>query len=171
VTTVQARAALWPLLGVSPALGRTFTAEAETPGQDAVAVISHAVWTQQFGGDSAIIGRQIRLNGRERTVIGVMPPTFRFPSPATQLWTPLALPPEVTQSRSSYFLSAIGRLKPGVSLESARNDLAGISRQLEEEFPENRDLGTNLVAMQDQIVGRTLRTASGSCSRQLVPYC
>ena len=159
VTIVQARATLWPVLGVSPALGRTFTAEAETPGQDAVAVISHALWTQQFGADSAILGRQIRINGRERTVVGVMPPTFRFPSPATQLWIPLALPPQATQNRNGYFLSAIGRLRPGVALESARNDLAAIARQLEQEYPENRDLGTNLVAMQDQIVGRTLRTA------------
>ena len=159
VNIIQARATLWSVLGVAPALGRTFTAEEETPGSDAVVVLSDALWAQQFGADRSILGRQIRLNGRERTVIGVMPPAFRFPASDTHLWIPLALPPQAAQNRSGYFLWAIGRLQPGVTLESARNDLAGIARQLESEYPENRDLGTNLVAMEEQIVGRTMRTA------------
>ena len=159
VNIIQARASLWKVLGVAPASGRTFTVEEETQGQDGVVVLSDALWTQQFGADRSIIGRQIRLNGRERTVIGIMPPSFRFPATDTHLWIPLALPPQAAQSRSGYFLWAIGRLKPGVTMESARTDLTGVARQLENEYPENKDLGTHLVAMEEQIVGRTMRTA------------
>lgn len=159
VNIIQATARLWPVLDVAPALGRTFTAEEEIPGQDGVVVLSHALWTQQFAGDRAILGRQLRLNGRERTIVGVMPASFRFPVSDTHLWIPLALPPQSTQNRNSFFLWAVGRLRPGVTIESARNDLAGIARAMEVEFPENRDLGTHLVSMEEQIVGRTMRTA------------
>jgi putative ABC transport system permease protein len=150
---------LWRVLGVSPVLGRTFGEAEETPGSDAVVVLSHALWTQQFGGDSAIVGRNIRLNGRERAVIGVMPPSFRFPNTATQAWIPLAQSAEDRQQRSSFFLYAIGRLRPGVSLDAARAELAGIARQLEEEYPDNRDLGTHVVPLEEQAVGRAMRTA------------
>ncbi|HSA55415.1 MAG TPA: ABC transporter permease [Gemmatimonadaceae bacterium] len=150
---------LWRVLGVTPILGRTFGEAEETPGSDGVVVLSHSLWTQQFGADSAIVGRAIRLNGRERTVIAVMPPSFRFPNAETQAWIPLAQSAEGRQSRSSFFLYAIGRLRPGVSLEAARADLARIARQLEEEFPENRDLGTYLVPLEEQIVGKSMRTA------------
>lgn len=159
VDVIQAKAELWSVLRVPPSLGRTFTTEEETEGQDGVAVLSNAIWTQYFGADSTIIGRQIRLSGRERTVIGVMPADFRFPNADTHLWIPLSVSPQATQNRSGFFLRAVGRLLPGVTLESARNDLGDVARQLEEEFPVNRDLGTYLVAMEDQIVGPTMRTA------------
>jgi putative ABC transport system permease protein len=122
-------------------------------------VLSHALWTQQFGGDSGIVGRNIRLNGRERAVIGVMPASFRFPNAATQAWIPLAQSAEERQRRSSFFLYAIGRLRAGVRQEAARAELAGIARQLEEEYPENRDLGIHMVPLEEQTVGRAMRTA------------
>lgn len=150
---------LWRVLGVTPILGRTFGEAEETPGSDAVVVLSHSLWTQQFGADSAIVGRPIRLNGRERTVIGVMPPSFRFPNAETQAWIPLAQSADERQSRGQFFLYAIGRLRPGVSVEAARADLAAIARQLEEEFPANRDLGTHLVPLEEQVVGKSTRTA------------
>jgi predicted permease len=159
ISMAAATSAIWRVLGVAPALGRTFGESEETPGSDAVVVLSHALWADQFGGDSGIVGRRIRLNGRERAVIGVMPPSFRFPSAATLAWIPLAQSVEERQRRSSFFLHAIGRLRPGTSLDAARGDLGAVARQLEEEFPENRDLGVHMVLLEEQAVGRAMRTA------------
>ncbi|HEX7122812.1 MAG TPA: ABC transporter permease, partial [Gemmatimonadaceae bacterium] len=159
IAAVMTTAALWPVLRVAPALGQLYTTAHETPGANNVVVLSHGLWRQRFGGDSGLVGRTIRLNGSERTVIGIMPPGFAFPNGDTQAWLPLAQTPEEMQRRGSFFLWAIGRLRPGVSLEAARNDLAAIARQLEEEFPQNRDLGTYLVPLEEQVVGRTMRTA------------
>ena len=150
---------LFSVLGVSPALGRTYTSEEEEPGNEGVVVISHGLWTRLLAADSAAIGRTIRLNGRERTVIGIMPRGFAFPEPDTDLWVPLALPPQAREARSSYFLRVVGRLKPGVTLERAQLDMSVLAQRLEMQYPVNRDLGVNLEPLTEEVVGRTLRTA------------
>ena len=91
VTAAFATADLFPVLGVAPRLGRAFTADEEEDGHDAVAVISPALWQRHFAGDPAAVGRTVRLNGRERTVIGVMPKGVAFPSPETDVWVPLVM--------------------------------------------------------------------------------
>ena len=159
VFAAASTANLFPVLGVTPLLGRAFTAAEEAEGQDAVVVISHGLWMRQFGGEPSVLGRRLRLNGRERTVLGVMPRGFAFPNADTDLWVPLVVPPDVAQLRNSYGYYAVGRLKPGIPLERARVELTAIARRLEQQYPGNRDLGVNLVALPDQVVGKTLRTA------------
>jgi predicted permease len=81
-------ASFFSTLGIAPLLGRTFLPDEETPGGDRVVVLSHALWRQRFGGDANIIGRDLQIDGEPRTVVGVMPPAFRFPDRGTQLWVP-----------------------------------------------------------------------------------
>ena len=159
VAAAASTAPLFGVLGASPLLGRVYSAEEEQQGRDGVVVISHGLWTRQFGADPGIVGRTVRLNGRARTVIGVMPRAFAFPSPDTDVWVPLVLPPQFKEQRQVYGLYVVGRLKPGVAFERAQGDMTALARQLEEQYPENRDLGVNLVALPEQVVGKTLRTA------------
>jgi putative ABC transport system permease protein len=147
------------LLRVGPALGHLYASDNEREGNDAVALLSHGLWQTAFGGVRDVVGKEIELNGRKRTIVGVMPRGFAFPSERTQVWLPLVVPEQVRQARSSYSFPAIGRIKDGVSLEAARSDLAAVAKQLEDEYPANRDYGVNAVPLPRQVVGPTLRTA------------
>jgi len=147
------------VLRVSPILGRTFTAGEDEPGRDGVVVLSNGLWMRLFAGDRNAIGRTVRLSGREYTVIGVMPPGFAFPTRDIDIWVPLALDANDKQQRSSYFLWAVGRLKPGVPFERAVADLNAIGRRLEQQYPADKDIGVYLVPLPEQVVGRTLRTS------------
>ncbi len=107
-------------------------------------LISHALWSSQFGADPAIIGRGVRLSGDLYTVIGVMPPSFRFPvnKARTSVWTTLAVdddpadPKPNISNRGSHFLSAFGRLKPGVTVSQADQDLRTIAASLAKQYPD-----------------------------------
>ena len=149
---------LFPTLGIAPAMGRTYTVDEEEPGRDAVVVLSHSLWSA-MGSDPRIVGRTVRLNGREREVIGVMPRDFAFPSSDIELWVPLALPPDSRAQRGSYAYWVIGRLAPGATIAGAQVQMEGIMRSLEPQFPSLRDMGVNLVALPQQLVGPSLRTA------------
>jgi putative ABC transport system permease protein len=159
VATLFSNADLFNVLRVSPVIGRAFTAEEDAPGRDGVVLISHGVWTRLFAGDRNVLGRTVRLNGRERSIIGVLPRGFSFPNPETELWVPMALGPDDKQARSSFFLWSVARLEPGVDFTRAVSDLNAIGRRLEQQFPNDKDLGVYLVPLPDQIVGRTLRTS------------
>ena len=151
---------LFDVLGVRPAIGRPFEAAEEVQGKDGVVVISHGLWTRMFGADPGAVGRTVRLNGRERTVIGVMPRGFAFPSAQTELWVPLVLPPQAREARGSFGLYVVGRLAPGVSLERAKRDVATVWGRLQQQYAEAiGPYGVNLVALPEQVVGRSLRTA------------
>lgn len=133
---------LLPALGIQPELGRGFTPDEEKRGTHVV-LISHSLWTSQFGADKSIVGRSVRLSGNLYTIIGVMPPTFRFPvnRPKNSVWTTPALdddpldPHPNVQNRGSHFLNAFGRLKPGVSLAQADQDLRAIAVRLSKQYP------------------------------------
>ncbi|CAA9303613.1 MAG: Acidobacterial duplicated orphan permease (function unknown) [uncultured Gemmatimonadaceae bacterium] len=159
VPAARTTANLFAVLGTRPLLGRVYRAEEEAEGRDAVVVIGHGLWSRQFGADPTAVGRTVRLNGRERTIIGVLPRGFAFPTADTDVWVPLVVAPRLREARGAYWLSAVGRLRPGVTLEGARSDLGAIAARLERQFPENRGLGVNLVALPDQLVGRSVRTA------------
>jgi putative ABC transport system permease protein len=159
VATLFSTADLAKVLRVSPAMGRTFTAEEDAPGRDGVVVISHGLWTRLFAGDRNVLGRTMRLNGRERSVIGVMPRGFAFPNRDTELWVPMALPEEAKQERGSFGYYAVARLNDGVALPRAVADLGAIAGRLEQQYPNNRDLGVYLIPLPEQVVGRTLRTS------------
>jgi predicted permease len=133
---------LLPALGIQPELGRGFTPDEEKRGTHVV-LISHSLWTSQFGADKGIVGRSVRLSGALYTIIGVTPPSFRFPvnRPKNSIWTTLALdddpldPHPNVQNRGSHFLSAFGRLKPGVRVAQADEDLRAIAVRLSKQYP------------------------------------
>jgi putative ABC transport system permease protein len=147
---------MFPLLGVSPALGRAFTREEDKPGAPRVVVIGHNLWQRRFSLDPEIIGREITLSARPYTVIGVMPEGFKFPADysKTEFLLPFA-PSNADQltRRGSHFFYVAARLKPGVTIEEANSDVATISGRLAEAYPEtNTKRGAVLVPMHDDLV-------------------
>jgi len=152
-----ATANLFSVLGRTPALGRAFLPEEDRPGASPVAVLSHGLWQRRFAADPRILGRTITLDGEARTVVGVMPDDFYFPSEGTELWVPQRLDP-AKASRGSRSYAAIGRLKPGVTLEQARADMAGITAQLAEEYPDdNKGWGVALSTRYEEMFGEDVR--------------
>ena len=150
-----ASANFFEVMRVAPVAGRVFTAEEDRQGSDRVILISHGLWRRRFGADPQLVGRDISLNGVNRTVIGIMPPDFRFPSREAEFWMPLAAPPQFTANRETYWLTVIGRLRPDATLEQARAEMEGIARRLEEQYPAtNRGMGVNLVSLREQTIGR-----------------
>ncbi len=128
-------------LGVPPLLGRTFLPGEDGPGAAPAVVLSHHVWRNRFGGDPAILGRAIRVNGRATEVVGVMPEGFRFPF-QEDLWLPHRLDPAALPRGAGEDLDVFGRLRAGVSVEAARSELAAVAAGLAQRFPEtNRGVG------------------------------
>lgn len=122
----------FPILGVNAHRGRVFRKEEDAPNRDLVALISHSYWQSQFGGRNEAIGRKVIVDGAPMTIIGVMPPRFRYlgsllgkPTGEIDIWMPLARNPLMTTPRSVRWLSVLARLAPNVSAESAGKELAG----------------------------------------------
>src|SRR2546429_4049583 len=131
---------LFKIVGVTPALGRDFTAEDNKPGAEKVAILGDEIWRRDFNADPNIVGQSVRINGKAATVIGVMPPNFKFPI-SEELWTPLynEFPPV---PRGGLFLGAnnrapavMGRLKPGVTLDQVNAEFVALARHLAEDNP------------------------------------
>ena len=128
------------ILGVSPILGRDFTAEDNKPGAEKVAILGHEIWKRDFNADPKIIGQSVRMNGKAATIIGVMPPNFKFPV-SEELWTPLynQFPPiprgELRIGPNNAAPSVMGRLKPGVTLDQVNAEFIGLARRLAQEYP------------------------------------
>jgi predicted permease len=122
---------LFEVLGVPPLLGRGFSGDEATPGNDRVAVISHALWQSRLGGRSDILGQDIRLDGEAYRVVGVMPPGFGFPSRDAKVWLPFAFTPEQMSDseRGNEFSQSIGRLRPGASIEALEAEFADLAQQ------------------------------------------
>ncbi len=137
VVGVRATAGFFDVWGVAPALGRVFTAAEDEPGRDQVAVLSHRFWTRQFGADRGILGRAITLDGRPYTVIGVMPQSFDFTADSEALWVPIAFTPERRAMHDEHFLTVYGRLKDGVSLQQANQQLTTVAKNLRDRFPKD----------------------------------
>jgi len=144
------------VLGVTPALGRTFTTSEEQPGANQVVILSHGFWQRRFGGDPGLLGKTLQLNGRNYTVVAVMPQGFDFPVPM-ELWVPLALSPAEKADRGQLSLAALGRLTPGVSVEQARAALEGMSRRLQQVYPQtNGNRTTSLLQLRKELYLYTL---------------
>jgi len=143
---------LLSLLGVQPLIGRSFTADEYKPG-NAVVLISAAIWQQRYGSDPNIVGRTIHLNGVAYRILGVMPFGFTFPD-RSALWVPLALTAAEQAERDSHYLQVFGLLRPGVTLQSARQEMTDISLQMEHEYPAtNLGLSTSIVPLREQLLG------------------
>jgi predicted permease len=117
---------LFATLRTEPLLGRTFTADEDREGSGGVAVLSHAFWTSRYGRDPRVIGTTVELDGVPRTVVGVMPPEFRFLNPDVRLWLPLALTPQDLEYTGLHRCCTVGRLRPGATLDSAERELIAL---------------------------------------------
>lgn len=127
-------ASLFEVFGISPLKGRAFTPAEDIEGKDSVAVISYHFWQHHFGGAADIVGRTVIVSDAPRTVIGVMPPDFQFPSPETDLWVPLAMTTG-DRNRNLETLYVVGRLRDGVSLQQAQIEAKSIASRLATQFP------------------------------------
>lgn len=144
---------LFPLLGVRPIIGRSFTPSEELPGNDQVIMLSYGLWQRRFGGDPGIVGSVIQVDGLPYTVIGVMPPRFNFPDRG-QVWVPFPNDGWRSGRGNRGYAGAIGRLKPGVTLAEAQADLDVISRRLQQAYPkDNFGWDAEAVALRDDLVG------------------
>ncbi len=146
---------LFSVLGMAPEVGRVFTPAEEGFGGPLAVVISDAFWRKRFSSDPAALGRTMELAKRRFVIVGVMPRRFQYPSPATDLWVPRQDPPGVLRLREARLYSAIGRLKPGVTLAQAHSDLAGVQRRLGEQYPKT-DAGwsVSIDPLKEELVGR-----------------
>ncbi len=141
VQGTQVSAGFFDALAVHPQLGRGFVQDDETFGRHHVAVISDLLWEKRFQRDPSIIGRRMLVDGEPYEVIGIAPPRFSFPDGA-MIWAPLAFDPKTQPPRNHYYLTVIGRLQPGNTLEDASNEMNLIGARLAQEHPDtNRDHG------------------------------
>ncbi|HEV2764951.1 MAG TPA: ABC transporter permease, partial [Pyrinomonadaceae bacterium] len=144
---------LFAALGVAPAAGRAFAAEEDRPNAGRVVVIGDGLWRRQFGGDPAVLGRSLTLDGQPHEIIGVMPAGFQFLAEA-DLWVPLAHNPVVGRGRGVRLLSVFGRLKEGATREQAGGELAAVAARLEAEYAAtNKGFSARAIPLHEHVVG------------------
>ncbi len=144
------------LLGVRPALGRTFVQDEDSPGSARVVVLSDGLWKRRYGGDPGILGREITIDGEHSTVIGIMRQGFYFPAPSgdkPELW--LAGLDLRNPARTWHGYDAIARLKSGVSVERAQAEMDTIASGLEKQYPEQKGWNVQVISLHENIVGNT----------------
>lgn len=172
---VAVTANLLSTLGAKPIVGRTFTAAEDNPDAAKTVLLSYRLWQTRFGGDPAVLGHKMILDGEPNTIIGVMPREFRFPSSDADIWQPMAFPETLYQDRANNFVTGVARLKSGVTLERANAELNGIAAQLEREFPrENEHTRATVLRLSDVVSqqSRLLLTAlSGAALCVLLIAC
>lgn len=146
------------VLGIQPVLGRRFLPHEERPGQDAVAIISHELWQRRFGGNPAVIGTTLTLNGRATTVVGVLPPGFRGPLVSgAGVWAPLVID-RGREDYGNYFLRVIARLAPTATPEGARQDMQRVAAGIADAQPlDYRDVGITLEPLHATVTGPVQR--------------
>ena len=150
-------AAYFKVLGAGAALGRTFAASENEPGNDLEVVLSNRIWRSRFGGDSQIIGRKITLDGKNYTIIGVLPANSEFDRSWAAMWLPLSFAP-VNMTRNFHWLYAIARLKAGITLKQARDQMETIGAGIAAQYPDsNKGIGVAVNPYIDQVVQPELR--------------
>jgi putative ABC transport system permease protein len=155
------------VLGVKPILGRGFRPDDEGQGAARVAIVSHALWKQRFGGRGDIVGQNVRLNDEPHTVAGVMPPGIDFPD-ESQIWTPphwrvpddpLALNDDPIAQRGHGYFFVLGRIRPGASRAQAQLDMDAVAAGLEREYAnDNQNVGVVVTSLHDELVGSSRPT-------------
>ena len=146
---VRATPEFFQIVRSEPVAGRFFAATEEDA---AVVVLSHGLWQRRFGGAASAVGQTLRLDSVPYTIIGVLPPSFQFPDRDVDAWVPLRPTPD-DRATGAFWLEAIARLKPGVSLEQAQQEMTAIATRLGAERPDDRDLGVALAGLRDEIAG------------------
>jgi putative ABC transport system permease protein len=154
----QVSATFFDTLRVRPAHGRTFAPGENDPGHTKVAVLGHDLWRARFAADPAVVGQTVQLNREPYTIVGVAPPAFSFPD-RTEIWTAMEYDQRFrTQSRGAWYLGAIGRLKPGVTLTHAQREVATIHARLARAYPDaNEGVGGAVASLQESMVGDSRR--------------
>ena len=164
---------MFPMIGVQPILGRQIRPEEDRPGAAGVLLLSHGVWQRRYAADPSVVGRTVTVNGQPHTIIGVMPPRFQFPEQA-QLWV-AQTPIEFNSPRTARNLQAMARMKPGVSLEEARRDIAAVGSQLADEQRDDQGWGATARSLRDIMVPDSIRlvvfTMMGAVSLVLLIAC
>ena len=160
---LRVSAAVFPTLGVTPMLGRDITPEEDQPGEPNEMILSYGLWVRRFNKDLHVVGRTMQIDGHDCLILGVMPESFNFPlrrgaahtpSPYVEFWANLRADP-ATALRETGALGMVARLKPGVTLAAAQEDLAAISNQLHQEFPAtNRDRTLGMGFLRDRTLGK-----------------
>lgn len=144
---------LFSVLGVAPALGRPFASDEGRDGHDHVIILSDDLWRTRFGADRSIVGRSIRLNGESYSIIGVMAPTFAYPTREYQAWVPLVVDPRELVREVTQNYSVVGRMRAGVDVAQTRREMAAINRRMQTEFPAtNRSRDVMVVSMLDDVI-------------------
>jgi putative ABC transport system permease protein len=181
IVVQNVEAQFFPILGVSPLIGRTFTDTENRDPQSLVVILGYDFWQRRFAGDPAIVGQTIQLNGRLQTVVGVMPQGFRLfikefslAGKPSDLWAPYVLPASARDAGGRY-MQAIARLKPGVPIARAQTELSAIAAALATEFPaRNAGWGARVLPLHAQLSGEyrtALLVLSGAVAFVLLIAC
>ena len=179
VNTAFISASMFEVLGVKPQLGQAFTAEQDLPNAEPVALISHELWQRTFGADPSIVGRRVEIQGRPRTILGVMPPGFDLHDSRSHLWVPLGLDPANRQNRGSHFLYLVGRLAPGVSEAQASSEINTMLKQWRSwvaagHVPNDTTHRIQMTPLRDDVIGnvkRALWVLQGAVALVLLIAC
>lgn len=148
LVSLDATADFFNTFRIQPMLGRAYTRDEEVPGRNQVAILSYAVWQSRFAGDPQILGRSIRLNAEQVTVIGVMPASFVAPLffGPIDLWRPITIPRHIVNDRNNHFFAAVGRLNPGATSAQAMAQLAPLATRWAHDYPQtSKNRGFNLL--------------------------
>jgi putative ABC transport system permease protein len=167
-------ASLFPMLGVAPQQGRVFLPEEDQPTGEPAVIISDSLWRRYFGGDPGIVGKTLKLNGNQFNIVGVMPAGFQFLE-RVELWVPAARNMLADSARSVRWLSAVGRLKPDVTIDLAGAEMSTIAKGLEQQYPDtNSGMGARVVPLHQQVTGKVrpaLLLLSGAVGLMLLIVC
>jgi putative ABC transport system permease protein len=148
---------LFPLLGIEPVLGRSFQDGEDRPGSPKVVMISEGLWKRRFGGDPSLIGRNLTVNGIDSTLVGIAPSALALLSNG-DMWIPLTIDPG-REIRLNHVILAVGRLRPGVTIEQAQAEMNVVAGQVSQQYPEMKEWGVRLVTFYNFFVSQQLRTA------------
>ena len=156
LTRVPVTCNFFPFLGVTPRLGRSFSADECLENSAAATMLTDKTWREQFAADSSIVGRVVTINDRPVRVIGVLPASFDFasvftPGGAADLFVPYAL--SESNNRNGNTLAVIGRLKPGVSIDQARTELVALGKQLTQEYPTRNTIRPHVKSLDEHVNG------------------
>jgi len=168
-------AAAFAVPRVQPLLGRLFVEGDDRPGAPWVVILGHQTWRDRFGGDPGVVGRQLRVNGRPATIVGVMPQDFRYPS-STAIWVPLQQDVLRLKRDEGQYLTPVGRLRPGVTMDEAQAEFAGLAKRQAELFPDtNKNVTARVWPYIDRFFGpdvvNTLYTMLGAVFGVMLIAC
>ena len=146
---------IFAMMHMQPVLGRGFLPDDDQPGAAPIVLLGYSIWQERYASSPGAIGRQVRVNEKPATIVGVMPKGFRFPA-NIDMWVPLAPTPDL-EKRDNRPLMLFGMLKPGVGILQANMDMNGIARRLAAQYQEDKDIGISVESFHDRYNGGNIR--------------